>query len=113
MIVNRTKKTVLVRNYQTCNNFFSRGIGLMFAKKITPTILSFSHETNASIHTFFVRQPIDVIFLNKDKKVVDVVKQLKSWRTYTPNQDAQFVVELPAGTIAKSRTTIGNVISFK
>jgi uncharacterized membrane protein (UPF0127 family) len=32
---------------------------------------------------------------------------------YTPKQKAMFVVELPEGTISKSKTAVGDVINFK
>ncbi len=55
---------------------------------------------NASIHMFFMRMPIDVLFLNEKKQIVDIVQRLKPWTLhYSPSNPAKFVVELPAGTL--------------
>jgi uncharacterized membrane protein (UPF0127 family) len=113
MIKNLTKNTILAGKHRVCNNFFSRGIGLMLAKKIVPTILSFSSETGAGIHTFLVCRNIDVLFLNSKRVVVDLVERLAPNRLYSPRRKAMFVIELPEGLIASSNTAISDVINFK
>lgn len=113
MIKNVTKNTVLAQHYKKCGNVLTRGIGLMFAKKMTPTILAFGGERNAAIHTFFVRHYLDVLFLNSAWEVVDLVEGLQPRNFYTPKARAMFVVELPEGAIAKSKTRRGDVINFK
>lgn len=53
---------------------------------------------NASIHMLFVFFPIDVIYLNKDKKVVDLAKNVQPFTLgYVPKKPSKFFVELPAG----------------
>ncbi|MEM4254091.1 MAG: DUF192 domain-containing protein [Candidatus Woesearchaeota archaeon] len=113
MIKNVKKGTILANKFNVCSNFFTRGIGLMFKKKIIPTILAFKKPTTASIHTFFVRHYLDVLFLNDHWEVIDVVEGLRPKRVYTPKQKAMFVIELPEGTISKSGTRIGDIINFK
>ena len=113
MITNVTKKTVLAQHQNVCSNFISRGIGLMFTKKMTPTILAFRREQSAGIHTFFVKHYLDVLFLNSAWEVVDLVEGLQPRNFYTPKEKAMFVVELPEGAIARSKTKLGDVINFK
>jgi uncharacterized membrane protein (UPF0127 family) len=53
---------------------------------------------NASIHMLFVFFPIDVVYLDKGKRVVDIVKNLQPFALgYSPKKPAKFFVELPAG----------------
>lgn len=62
-----------------------------------------------SIHMFFMRFPIDVLYLNRDNEVVRAQKGLKPWRVgplYT--RGARFVIELPAGAIERSGTDVGD-----
>lgn len=62
-----------------------------------------------SIHMFFMRFPIDVLYLNRDNEVVRAQEAIKPWRVgplYT--RGARFVIELPAGAIARSGTTVGD-----
>jgi len=48
----------------------------------------------------FMRTAIDVIFLNEEKRVVDIVKGLKPWTlNYAPKEAAKYIIELPPATI--------------
>jgi uncharacterized membrane protein (UPF0127 family) len=49
-----------------------------------------------SIHTFFMRFPIDVVFLDADDRVLEVVPQLAPWRA-AGVKGARSVLELTAG----------------
>jgi uncharacterized membrane protein (UPF0127 family) len=53
----------------------------------------------SGIHTFFMRFPIDVIFLDRQHRVVRVCSRLRSWRMVPLVLKAHSVVELPAGTL--------------
>jgi len=54
-------------------------------------------ETPApSVHTFFMRFTIDVVFLARDGEVMKVVPSLRPWRTAAARR-AKAVLELPAG----------------
>lgn len=65
-------------------------------------------KLSASIHMLFMRMPIDVVFLDGEKNVVDAVEELPAWAlNYTPSHAAKYIVELPAGTIAKYNITKG------
>jgi uncharacterized protein len=52
-----------------------------------------------SIHTFFMRFPIDVVFVDREGKVVGVERDLKPWRT-ARRRGAKAVLELTAGAAA-------------
>src|SRR6266550_1840248 len=49
-----------------------------------------------SIHTFFMRFPIDVVFLDRELQVVGVAPELRAWRT-AGRRRAKAALELPAG----------------
>jgi uncharacterized membrane protein (UPF0127 family) len=59
-----------------------------------------------SIQTFFMRFPIDVVFLDKAKTVVKVVHELRPWRTAGARK-AVDVLELPAGAAAAAGLRAG------
>ncbi|QQR92220.1 MAG: DUF192 domain-containing protein [Candidatus Iainarchaeum archaeon] len=70
-------------------------------------------KINASIHMLFMRFPIDVLFLDARQQVVDAVESLPPWTlNYTPKKDAAYIVELPAGTIAKHHITLHTPIRW-
>ena len=64
------------------------------------------------IHTFFMRFPIDVVFLNKDKRVTKLVRRMKSSRL-SVSWRARSVVELPVGVIEQTSTEVGDLIEVR
>ena len=59
-----------------------------------------------SIHTFFMRFPIDAVFLDREGEVVGVEANLPPWRT-AKRRGAKAVLELPAGEAAATRIEPG------
>lgn len=110
-IKNKTKKTLLARNAKICKGIFSKSIGLMFSRKKT-LIFIFKKEKIVPLHMLFVFYPIDVLFLNKSKVVVEKKKNFMPFTFYTPKNKAKYVVELPIKTIKKTKTMLGNKIEF-
>ena len=60
----------------------------------------------------FVFYSIDVLFLDKDKGVVELKEDFRPFRFYTPKNKAKYVIELPDGIIKKTGTKLGDKISF-
>ncbi|HEY5099182.1 MAG TPA: DUF192 domain-containing protein [Gaiellaceae bacterium] len=52
-----------------------------------------------SIHMFFMRFAIDVVFCDRELEVVKVVRDLKPWKTAAA-RGAKVVIELPVGAAA-------------
>ncbi len=52
-----------------------------------------------SVHTCFMRFPIDVVFLDADLRVLRVARELPPWRLASA-RGARAVLELPAGAAA-------------
>jgi len=51
-----------------------------------------------SIHMFFMKFPIDAVFLDRNLRVVRVVSDLRPWSLVWPVKGACSCVEVPAGT---------------
>jgi uncharacterized membrane protein (UPF0127 family) len=66
-----------------------------------------------SIHTFFMKFPIDLIFLNKQNVVIATIENLQPNRLTRLYPKAASVLELPAGTIEATSTVVGDVIEIK
>lgn len=60
--------------------------------------------------------PLDIIWLDKDKKVVYIVKNAPPesypYESFVPKQEARYIVELPAGTVGKKSINVGSAASF-
>lgn len=62
----------------------------------------------SSIHMFFMRFPIDVVFLDKEMNVVRVRSNVRPWQTARGGRRAHSVFELPAGFAEKHGITPGD-----
>lgn len=63
-----------------------------------------------SIHTLFMRFPIDVVFLDRNWRVLKKVERLKPWRL-SSCLGARRTVELPAGALAETDVAIGSTLA--
>jgi uncharacterized protein len=60
-----------------------------------------------AVHTFFMRFPIDILFVHRDGKVIKLRSAVRPWRI-AASLRAFAVIELPAGSLAQSNTTTGD-----
>jgi hypothetical protein len=107
---NETKGLPLADRVTVATSIWSRFWGLMGRAKlddghgihITPC---------SSIHMFFMRFAIDVIFLDKSNKVTKVVHEIKPWRMAL-GRGGHSALELPVGAASAARVEVGDVIDF-
>jgi uncharacterized membrane protein (UPF0127 family) len=64
-----------------------------------------------AVHTFFMKFALDLIYLDRKRRVRAVVRNVKPWR-FSMCLPAHSVVELPVGTIDRTRTEKGDEIEF-
>ncbi|MFA5059291.1 MAG: DUF192 domain-containing protein [Candidatus Omnitrophota bacterium] len=109
-IINTTRQTVIADQVAIADTPLSRMIGLLNRKQILPSEALVIESCN-SIHMFFMRFSIDVIFVGKDNSVVGLVKNIKPFSLSPIFWKAQRAIELPAGTIQASGTCLGDSIT--
>ena len=113
LVSNLTKKRVVHYNAKLCNGIFSQLTGMMFSKKRNNALIfKFNKEKNISLHMLFVFYPIDVLFLDKNKIVVDKKENFKPFTFYKSRKKAMYAIELPNGIIKKTKTETGDKIEF-
>src|SRR3989344_6251662 len=110
-IINTTTNKIIAENARLYKSVIMQSLGLIGRTKAVPLIFDLKKEKQQSIHMGFVFCSIDVLFLNKNKKIVEIKKNLKSFRMYFQKEKAQYIVELPARSASQSR--IGHTVSFK
>jgi uncharacterized membrane protein (UPF0127 family) len=64
-----------------------------------------------SIHTFFMRFPIDAVFLARNGDVLKVANDVKPWRIRSARK-AHAVLELPAGEARRRNVSAGDRLLF-
>ncbi len=105
---NKPKKIVFTKEYKVCRSFLSKFLGLMFSKQRI-LVFEFSKERYRSLHTLFVFFPIDVLFLDENKRIIEIKKNLKPFSFYTSKNKAKYVIEIPTGRI-QDNIDIGNKV---
>ena len=65
-----------------------------------------------SIHMFFMRFAIDVVFVDRGNQVTRTFTNLGPWRLARGGRKARGVLELPTGTIEQSGTKQGDPLAF-
>lgn len=108
-ITNTTRTSLLSEQCEVARSFLARGRGLMGRPELGAG-KGLLIDPCSSIHTFFMRFPIDVVFVNKQQRVVGLRAAMPPGRPYAGAWGARAVIELPAGTIAASRTELGDLL---
>ncbi len=64
------------------------------------------------VHTFGMRFPIDVVFLDRHNRIIALKKNLPPNRLTPLYPGAKSALELPSGIIDSTNTTVGDMIEF-
>jgi len=64
-----------------------------------------------SVHTFFMKFAIDLVYLDKKNRVKKVRSAVGPWRL-SACLSAHSILELPAGTILATETQAGDLVEF-
>jgi uncharacterized membrane protein (UPF0127 family) len=102
---------VLVADLEMARSSWSRFVGLMGRPSLATGAGLWIEPCN-SIHMFFMRFPIDVLFLDRQRRVKKVMLNLKPWRISPIVFGTRTVVELPAGTLA-NRGLVGSQLTLE
>ncbi len=115
-ITNISRKTVLAQKRSICRSIASKARGLMFTNKEAveemPLVFEFKRPGIQSLHMLFVFYPIDVVFLDEKKKVLDIKQNFRPFRTYTSMKRSKYVIELPEGVVKRSKTEEGDQLEW-
>ncbi|HUW14573.1 MAG TPA: DUF192 domain-containing protein [Anaerolineae bacterium] len=106
-VTNLSTGAELVTVGRLANTHWSRLRGLMGSRPLAP-LEGLLIVPCKSIHTHFMRFPIDVLFVNEAEEVIGLHHSLPPWRLGESHANARFVVELPAGTLASTGTQVGH-----
>lgn len=110
-IINKTKNTSLAEEVMVADTPFRRMKGLLGNKEFSKGTAVLIKPCN-SIHTFFMRFPIDVLFVDKGNRIIKAISTIKPFRLTRIYFNAAFAIELPSQTIQSTYTQEGDLISF-
>jgi uncharacterized membrane protein (UPF0127 family) len=108
--------TVVASDVELADTLIRQAIGLMFRKQILPDyamVFDMGREQHVTIHMMFVSFPIDVAFLDRDRKIINMRRRLNPWTGLaTARNPARYVIEMPAGTLERYTLLDGMVLQW-
>lgn len=108
---NVTKGNKITETSVPCQTLWEKARGLMFRKQCDLIFIE-KEEKYIPLHMFFVFYPIDVVYLNKKKEVVELKDNFFPFTVYSPKKKAQYVLELKNKTITTKKIECGDIIYF-
>jgi len=110
-IENETRATELGGRIHVADNPWTRFIGLIGRRGLAQGE-GLHIVPCGSVHMFFMRFALDIIYLDREFRVVKTVSNLRTWRL-SAARGAKTTLELPVGTIARTETVAGDQIVFQ
>lgn len=102
--------------------FIRKVIGLMNRSKLNKNeamLFSFPFEYRWSFWMLGMRFPLDIVFIDKNRKVVHIEKDAKplssdpkTWKMIKPAEKCKYVIEINAGESSRKRIKAGDVLNF-
>lgn len=110
---NRTRQAFLASRLEIAATHWARLRGLLLT---SPAHFNEGNglwiSPSRGVHTIGMRYSIDVVYLNRDRKVIHVEENVKPWRMTRILGDAESVLELPAHTVWQTCTKPGDEIEI-
>jgi uncharacterized membrane protein (UPF0127 family) len=108
---NETRKTVLAEAADVADTSAKRRTGLLKHTRLEPGEGLWIVPCE-SVHTFFMKFAIDLVYLDKRRKVRKIRHAMPAWRL-SACLSAHSVLELPAGTLAQTGTAVGDELTME
>ncbi len=109
-VLNTTRNTVLGEHIAVAGTSLRRLVGLLGKRGLDPGTGLLIIPSQA-IHTVAMRFAIDVVFLDRDWRVIKLRHAMAPFRVTGVYWKARSVLELPSGVIAETLTAVGDQLS--
>jgi hypothetical protein len=106
LIANLTRGNIACDQVVIADRMLRRMRGLL-GRRALPAGDGILLQPAPSIHTAFMRFPIDVVFIDRNLQVLKIVEEMPAWRTASARR-ARSALELAAGEIAHRGIGIGD-----
>lgn len=106
-VENLTQNQVLIAYGRVADTFWTRLKGLIGVRQLLHGDGLLITRCN-SVHCMFMSIPIDVIYADRDNRIVALDRNMKPWALGRIHWKAHDVLELPIGAIDRTNTTVGD-----
>jgi uncharacterized membrane protein (UPF0127 family) len=109
-VVNTRSKHALATTVELARTSETRRRGLLGRDSLAPSTALVIAPCSA-IHTFFMRFAIDVVFIDRQGRVLKIVRRLRPWRV-AASLRAYATIEMAAGSAALDGLSIGDSLAL-
>ncbi|MDQ3880188.1 MAG: DUF192 domain-containing protein [Chloroflexota bacterium] len=110
-VENVTRSSIVAERCRVARSFTERMIGLLRSPEPLPGG-GLLIERTQSIHMWFMRYPIDAVFVDGSGRVTRTVEHLRPWRVVLWARGARDCIELRVGSIRGSGTRPGDRLTI-
>lgn len=110
-VYNSTQNNLIAQDVKVAKSFFTRSIGLISRKSISEAE-ALIIKPCCSVHTFFMKFDIDVLFVNKKNEVIALYERVKPWKILPIHAGSHYVIELKSGQITNKNINKGDIITL-
>ncbi|MEJ5246274.1 MAG: DUF192 domain-containing protein [Caldilinea sp.] len=110
-VENRSRNTIVLSHGKMANTRWTRLRGLIGVRDL-PEGHGIVIEPCHGVHCMFMSIPIDVIYVDKNHRVVGLERAMKPWAIGKIYRNSRYVVEAPVGTIERTQTQIGDQLKI-
>ena len=111
-IINQNREKSLATHGRLANTFWLRLRGLL-GRKLLQEGEGLVLVGEKSIHTLFMKFPIDVLYIDRNYQVIRVDENMVPYRLGPLVTQSAYVLEVPVGTIAATDTRVGDQLKFE
>jgi hypothetical protein len=112
-VYNKTQETFVATEATVADSYFPRLVGLLGrTKRWAQPGRGLWIVPSRGVHTIGMLFPIDLIFLSKEKQVIHVEEHVRPFRISAVSLKTSSILELPAHTIYRTGTKIGDQLEI-
>jgi uncharacterized protein len=113
VVVRAADGSLVARDVTVADRFGSRLVGLMGREQLGPDEGLWLLPCN-SVHMFFMRTPLDIAYLDRQRRVVHCVPEMREWRVkLLPVRRAHSALELAPGTLRRHGINVGDQLEME
>lgn len=110
-LINTTKNKVIATSVEKAQGFGERSKGLLGRSSLKKGETLWIPGSYNSIHTFFMKFPLDLIFVDRNFVVRTVKTDVPPWRLVFAHWKSVSVFEMAAGQLSPDNVEKGDVLS--
>ncbi|NPV08803.1 MAG: DUF192 domain-containing protein [Anaerolineae bacterium] len=108
-VINESRGVVLAEKAGLADNAWTRLRGLIGRPPLAAGE-GLIIKPSTGIHTFFMSYPIDAVYVSGEGVALHCLENVRPYRFAPISRQCRMVVELPAGTVKRTRTVVGDRI---